>query len=175
MEVKERFGRQEEIPSDPKELERAFGTWLGYAEHELVKRDEKLVLILDGLNQLQGQALELHWIPETIHPSIRMIISSTIEGTLVKLRERGWGEFGMQALSEAEREAVVVRYLAEYHKALSTEQIAQIATDYKSGHPLFLKTILEEVRDDRPSRRSRPSDHLLPGDDRHRRPLSEGP
>ncbi len=146
MEVKERFGREEEIPSDPKELETAFGQWLGYAEHELAKTGEKMVLILDGLNQLQGTALELHWIPEVINPSIRLIISSTIEGTLMKLRARGWSELGMQALSEPEREAVVVRYLAEYRKSLNTEQITTIASDHKCGHPLFLKTVLEEIR-----------------------------
>ena len=146
MEVKERFGREEEIPSDPKDLERAFGAWLGYAEHELAKSGANMVLILDGLNQLQGQALELHWIPEVIAPSIRLIISSTVEGTLLKLRERSWNELGMQPLSEAEREAIVVRYLAEFRKSLNAEQITKIASDHKSGHPLFLKTLLEEIR-----------------------------
>ena len=52
----------------------------------------------------------------------------------------------MQALSEAEREAVIVRYLAEYRKSLSADQIRRIAGDYKCGHPLFLKTLLEELR-----------------------------
>jgi tetratricopeptide (TPR) repeat protein len=48
--------------------------------------------------------------------------------------------------SEAERETIVVRYLAEYRKSLNAEQIRRVATDYKCGHPLFLKTVLEELR-----------------------------
>ena len=146
MEIKERFGRDEEIPSEPAKLEQAMGQWLGYADHELTKRGERMVLILDGLNQLQGTAVGLKWIPDVISPSIRLVLSSTVEGTLVELRKRGWSQFGMQALSEAERETVVVRYLAEYRKSLNPQQIHQIAMDYKSGHPLFLKTVLEELR-----------------------------
>jgi tetratricopeptide (TPR) repeat protein len=63
----------------------------------------------------------------------------------MELKKRGWQQFGMQALSEPERETIVVRYLAEYHKSLNPEQIKRIATDYKCGHPLFLKTVLEEL------------------------------
>ncbi len=179
MEIKERFGRDEEIPSENDKLEAVLGQWLGYADHELRKgeggafREEggrrsvqsdinqvrasssdsslipppsSLVIILDGLNQLQGDALNLRWIPDIISPSIRLILSSTVEGTLVELTKRGWGRFGMQALMEAERETIVVRYLAEYHKSLNPEQIKRLATDYKCGHPLFLKTVLEELR-----------------------------
>ncbi len=146
MEIKERFGRQEEIPSTPQDLEKSFGLWLGYADHELQKSEGKLILILDGLNQLQGEALSLLWIPDAISPSIRLFLSSTVEHTFVELKQRGWGQLGMQALTEAEREVVIVRYLGEYHKALSPQQIQQIARDYKCGHPLFLKTLLEELR-----------------------------
>ncbi len=146
MEIKERFGREEGVPTAPDELEKAFGQWLGYADHALQQTGGRLVLVLDGLNQLKGTALRLQWIPDVISPSIRLILSSTVEGTLMELQKRGWKTLGMQALSEAEREAVVVRYLAEYHKSLNNEQIKRIAGDYKCGHPLFLKTLLEELR-----------------------------
>ncbi|MCB0714161.1 MAG: tetratricopeptide repeat protein [Ignavibacteriae bacterium] len=146
MEIKERFHREEDIPTTPDALERALGQWLGYAGHALRQSNERIVLILDGLNQLQGNALGLKWIPDVIPPEIRLILSSTVESTLVELKKRGWNQLGLQALSEAEREVVVVRYLAEYRKALSSEQIRQIASDYKCGHPLFLKTLLEEIR-----------------------------
>jgi serine/threonine protein kinase/tetratricopeptide (TPR) repeat protein len=146
LEVKERFGREEEIPSEPAKLDLALGQWLGYADHELKKRGQRMVLIIDGLNQLQGTALNLKWIPDVISPTIRLIVSSTVEGMFMELQKRGWSRFGMQALSEAERETIVVRYLAEYHKSLNAEQVKRIVSDYKCGHPLFLKTVLEELR-----------------------------
>ena len=146
MEVKERFQRTEEIPSNPADLEHQFGMWLGYADHELTQRDEKLVLILDGMNQLEGRGSDLQWIPDVVVPSVRLVISSTVESTLVELRGRGWSELGMQALTLPEREAVIVRYLSTYHKSVSDDLVARIATDHKCGHPLFLKTLLEELR-----------------------------
>lgn len=146
QEVKERFGREEELPSTPQEIERGFGQWLGYASHELKQRGERMLLVLDGLNQLEGVALQLQWIPDVMSPEIRLIVTSTVEGTLVGLRKRGWTELGMQPLSEAEREAVVVRYLSEYHKALPGVVVKEIASDIKCAHPLFLRTMLEELR-----------------------------
>jgi tetratricopeptide (TPR) repeat protein len=139
-EIKERGNRTEEIPVKPEELERDFANWLGFL------KDTPMILVIDGINQLSGRGLSLGWLPKHIPKNIRLAISSTVEGTLVDLRSRGWGELGMQPLKEREREAVVVRFLSEYHKALSQEQIARIAEDAKCAHPLFLRTLLEELR-----------------------------
>ncbi len=139
-EIKVRYERSEEIPSRPEELERAFANWLGF------NVGTPMLLVLDGINQLSGRALDLHWLPPAMPEGIRLVISSTVETTLVDLRTRGWIELGMQPLSEAEREAVVVRFLAEYGKALSPGQVKRIAADVKCAHPLFLRTLLEELR-----------------------------
>ena len=139
-EIKERYERVEEIPAKPEELEKAFANWLGFGV------GAPILLVIDGINQLSGHALELGWLPSLLPEGVKLIISSTVEQTLVRLRERGWKEIGMQPLTESEREAVVVRFLAEYSKALSTDQVKRIATDPKSAHPLFLRTLLEELR-----------------------------
>ncbi len=146
MEVKELFGREESVPTLPESLEQAFGQWAGYADHELEKRGNRLILIIDGLNQLQGKGARLRWIPDLIPPSIRLIISTTEVSDTAGFRDRGWRLFELDPLSDAEREAVIVRYLAEYRKSLNTSQVSQIARDEKCGHPLFLRTMLEELR-----------------------------
>ncbi len=139
-EIKERFDRSEELPTKPEEMERDFANWLGFSV------GRPLLLVIDGINQLTGRALELHWLPPMMPAGVKLVISSTVEQTLVDLRSRGWSELGMQPLKEREREAVVVRFLAEYHKALSPEQVKLIAEDAKCSHPLFLRTLLEELR-----------------------------
>jgi len=161
QEIKERFDRSEEIPTKSEELERDFANWLGFNishsspaplptgdgwQAERAGLRSPLLVVIDGINQLSGRALELGWIPPTIPPGVKLIISSTVEQTLVDLRRRGWEELGMQPLKEPEREAVVVRFLAEYRKALSAEQVKRIAEDVKCSHPLFLRTLLEELR-----------------------------
>ncbi len=139
-EIAERFDRSEEPPDKPEEIELEFANWLGYTV------GKPLLLVIDGVNQLQGEGLNLHWLPPVMPEGVKLIISSTVEGTLVDLRKRGWQTLGMQPLNEKEREAVTVRFLAEYHKALSPEQVRKISSDIKSAHPLFLRTVLEELR-----------------------------
>ncbi len=141
-EIREAFDRTEEIPSKPEEIERDFANWLGFTV------GKPLLLVIDGINQLTGRALDLHWLPPMVPPGVKLIITSTVEGTLVDLRSRQWQTLGMQPLSEKEREAVVVRYLSEYRKALSKEQVARLSGDTKCSHPLFLRTLLEELRID---------------------------
>ena len=80
--------------------------------------------------------------PEGLH----LVVSSTPTATLDVLQSRSWQQLEVAPLSEPEREAVIVRFLAEYRKALSSEQVRQIATNPKSSHPLFLRTLLEELR-----------------------------
>ena len=139
-EIKQRYNRSETIPSKPADLEREFANWLGFGI------GAPMLIIIDGVNQLTGHALTLHWIPEEVPEGVRLVVSSTVEGTLVDLRKRGWSELGMQPLSEAEREAVIVRFLAEYGKSLAGDQVRRIASDAKCAHPLFLRTLLEEIR-----------------------------
>ncbi len=141
-EIQERFERADAVPSKPEQIEREFANWLGFAV------GKPLVIVIDGINQLTGRALDLRWLPPVMPPGVKLIITSTVEQTLVDLRGRGWQTLGMQPLTEKEREAVVVRYLSEYHKALSSEQVGRLAADAKCAHPLFLRTLLEELRID---------------------------
>jgi nephrocystin-3 len=145
-EIKERFDRDEELPSTPEEIEKSFANWLGFTDLRCANSENPFVLILDGLNQLQGKALNLAWLPQHIPSNIRLVVTSTIEQTLVALRERGWQEMGVQPLTIVECEAAIVRYLAENHKSLNVDQVRRIAEDRKSGSPLFLRTLLEEMR-----------------------------
>ena len=139
-EIREWFGRTEQIPSAPADLEREFPNWLGFTQ------DHPIVLLLDGVNQLGGAALSLSWLPRFFPSNIRFIISSTVERTLVRLRNRGWTQLGLQPLEVDECEAIIVRFLAEFGKALPARLITRIARDRKCASPLFLRTLLEELR-----------------------------
>ncbi len=139
-EIRERFERTDELPSNPEAIELEFSNWLGFGV------GQPLVIVIDGINQLTGRAQELYWLPPIMPAGLKLVITSTVEQTLVDLRSRGWRTLGMQPLTEREREAAVVRYLSEYRKALSAEQVGRIAADVKCAHPLFLRTLLEELR-----------------------------
>jgi len=49
-------------------------------------------------------------------------------------------------LSQEQRTTVIDRYLSGYRKRLSDEQMGRIAGSSNTHNPLFLRTILEELR-----------------------------
>ncbi len=140
LEVSEIVGRDLVMPAAPEQITNVFTDVFGYLQ------DRRVVIVIDGINQLTGEAQQLTWLPRTVPPNIRLIVTTTVEQTLVDLRSRGWVALGMQPLKEREREAVIVRYLSEFHKALTPDLIHRIAEDAKCAHPLFLRTLLEELR-----------------------------
>jgi nephrocystin-3 len=139
-EIKARYDRAEEIPTKPEELERQFANWLGFT------LQNPLVLIIDGVNQLSGVAANLGWLPKTWPKNIRFIISATTEETRAELTGRGWGELLVHPLEVEERKQIAQKFLSEYGKALPAHEIERIASDPKCAHPLFLRTLLEELR-----------------------------
>ncbi len=139
-EIRDRFDRSEEIPERPEDMEREFGNWLGFG------LGASILLVVDGLDQLTGRGAELYWLPPALPPGVHLLLSTTPGPILDRLRDRSWHEVQVEPLGLPEREAVIVRFLAEYSKAVSTEQLRQITADPKAAHPLFLRTLLEELR-----------------------------
>lgn len=139
-EIKARYDRTEEIPGTPEELERQFANWLGFTMQNPV------ALIIDGVNQLSGAAAKLEWLPKFWPTNIRFIVTTTSEETLDDLKKRNWSEMRVRPLETDERKTIIVQFLHEFGKALSEQEIERIANDPKSAHPLFLRTLLEELR-----------------------------
>lgn len=140
MEIKERLGLDRELPVKPDEIEGEFPDWLAAI------RTTPMVLVIDGVNQLQGVAASFFWLPKRIPSVMRVIMTSTMVLPSEPLGERGWDQMVMMPLTLDEREALIVRFLSEFHKGLSSEQVRRVADDPKSAQPLFLRTLLEELR-----------------------------
>lgn len=137
-EIAVRYGLESELPATSSRYEAELPHWLGKVQNE------KLVIVIDAMNQLLEQ--HLHWLPAYLPPNVRLIVSSTPGVTYERWREREWPMISVQPLSILEREAMIVRFLGEYHKSLTTQQNKRIAQDVKSESPLFLRVLLEELR-----------------------------
>ncbi len=140
MEIKERYSLTDEIPTEESKIMEDFPFWLAKV------KDEKLILCIDAVNQLTGVAEEMHWLPEFIPPHVRLVISTTPGISLDNLRKRNWQELELQPLDESMRRRIADEYLRAYHKTLTPDQAERIATDQKCQSPLFLRTLLEELR-----------------------------
>ena len=142
-EIKERFAIDDEVPATPEEIERGFPAWLARLS---APGREGMLVVIDAVNQLNEPAQLLGWLPEFIQPKLKLIIATTPGAALEKGRVRGWEELELHPLGIEEREAVIVRFFGEYHKGLSSAQIRRIAAAEQCSSPLYLRTLLEELR-----------------------------
>ncbi|HYG59663.1 MAG TPA: AAA family ATPase [Symbiobacteriaceae bacterium] len=142
-ECQQRFGIQVEISDDSASLRQAFASTL-----YLAAAKGPLVIILDGLNQLEAkdQALELAWLPPELPKGLKFICS-TLEGPVLdEARRRRWAEQHIPRLSADELRAYVREYLKEYGRRLSPSDLEKVAESELASNPLYLKTVLDELR-----------------------------
>lgn len=142
-ELKRRFDIQQEIPDKPDELRSAFANWLHMASAK-----GKAIIILDALNQLEDRegALDLVWLPPSIPENIRLILSTLPGSPLDDLKKRQWPTLNIQPLSFEERKDLISFYLRQYTKTLSDPRVEKIASSEHTANPLYLKVLLEELR-----------------------------
>ena len=136
-------GEKDEIPSDPGKLVEVFPLWLARAAAM-----GKCTIILDGLNQLEDKdnAPDLGWLPEFFTENIR-VITSTLKGrSLDALKKRNYQTITIQPFTIEERKKFIVEYLSRYSKKLSEPQTDHVASQDQTANPLYLRTLLEELR-----------------------------
>ena len=143
VELKARFNIQQEIPADPDQLRTAFPNWLSMASV-----NGKLVLILDALNQLEDRqgAQELSWLPLELPENVKIILSTLPCRALQVIQEREWPTITVEPLFFDERKQLIIEFLKQYGKQLSSRQVETIIQDPQSANPLGLTILLDELR-----------------------------
>ena len=138
------FGLGLEIPDRAQELQQAFANAL-----YRVAAKGRVVLVIDALNQLEDRerALDLAWLPPEVPAGVRLFLSTLPGRPLEELTRRGWPTMTIGPLAEAERGQLIERYLREKHrKRLSDAQAKRVAGAHQAANPLYLRTLLEELR-----------------------------
>jgi tetratricopeptide (TPR) repeat protein len=154
-ELKRNFDIRQDIPDKPDELRSAFHNWLYMAA-----ANGKLVLVLDGLENIENREVEpnlellnqlanttthldFRWLPLEIPQNIRLVASCEHINDFAKL---GWASIEILPLSQSEAELLISKYLAMYSKTLDSESIRQITESQSFFNPLYLKVLVEEIR-----------------------------
>ena len=145
LELKRCFSEQfhEEVPTELERLRQEFSFWLMRASADL-----RILLVLDGLDQLEDRdaAGELGWLPALFPPTCRVILSTLPGRSLDATRRRQWRELTVQPLTMPEREQLTAKFLAQFSRRLSAERVARIAASTQTENPLFLRALLDELR-----------------------------
>ena len=109
------------------------------------------VLIFDALNQLAiPLERELDWLPARWPSNIRIILSVLPGDALRAMDKRGWllpeSTLVVKPLTPNEREKIALAYLKFFNKELEPKLLNHLLTAEQSKNPLFLRTVLEELR-----------------------------
>jgi len=142
-EIKRAFELSEIIPDSDEMVKETFGKWLYIAAAK-----GRTVLVIDALDQLDDRygAQDLTWLPPKIPKNIRIILSSLPGKILEEGKKLEFSVLEVLPLSYEERKRLIVCYLKKFHRELSEKDRDIIANAPQTENPLFLRTLLEELR-----------------------------
>jgi tetratricopeptide (TPR) repeat protein len=134
---------QEKIADDHDELRVQFANWLSMGAS-----GSRLVVVFDALDQLEDRqgALDLVWLPERPPENLRVILSTLPGRPLESIHKRGWPTFELDLLNIRERKQITETYLSLFRKKLSATHLNRIIQASHTANPLFLRTLLDELR-----------------------------
>jgi nephrocystin-3 len=108
---------------------------------------KRWIWVLDGLDRLDPDDQKaLPWLPQTLPNGVQVVVSALTCPAREILDERGYTTLTIQPLEEKEQEQLILRYLKRYTKELEGGLRQQILNHPLAGSPLFLKVLLEELR-----------------------------
>jgi WD40 repeat protein len=145
-EISRMTGEEFVLEGDPRKALRMFGEWLEKAGSFARERGGVFVLVLDALDKMTEHR-DLDWWPRKLPEGVAMV-ASCLDGDVrdTVARRMEWTEVRVSPLEPMDCERFMEDHLAKYRKALTPEQKALILAQPLCGNPLFLRTLLEELR-----------------------------
>ena len=139
-------GEEFVLEGDPRKALRMLGEWFEKAGAFARERGGVFVLVLDALDKMTEHR-DLDWWPRKLPEGVAMVVScldGDVRDTIARRME--WTEVRVSPLEPIDCERFMEDHLAKYRKAVTPEQKALILAHPLCGNPLFLRTLLEELR-----------------------------
>jgi tetratricopeptide (TPR) repeat protein len=151
-EIRRRLEIDQETPESPEAIRSALPEWLLLAADALEQRDpgadSRLILVVDGLDHLEDRhgAADLVWSPLTLPHRVSLILSTRPGRPLEAAGELSWPSIEVAPLAADERARLIRAWLGRAGKTLGEPLGERIAGSPRAGNPLYLLTLLEELR-----------------------------
>jgi hypothetical protein len=143
-ELKTKFNIPVEIPTDSSKYQETLNIFLNHQDIKAIR----WLLVIDGINQMDDYSGKnsLDWFPMSFPVNIRVIISCLEGEILSRMESRGYTIRKINLLNNEDKEVLTLQYLKQYSKALDTPVLQKITSDPKTGNPLILRTLIDELR-----------------------------
>ena len=109
------------------------------------RRGFNIVIALDGLDKLTSEA-NLRWWPRALGARVKVVASCLPGEALEAADARRWSRLALRPFSRDDASSFVEQLLASWGRRLSRARIDRILAHPLAGNPLFLKSVLEELR-----------------------------
>jgi tetratricopeptide (TPR) repeat protein len=146
QEISRITGDELKLESDPQKILDALPEWLARASSYAEREGRQWLILLDGLDKLSSLR-DLRWWPGFLPPRVKLVVSCLDGEVQDEARKRMvWAEIKVHPFTPEEQREFITEHLGKYRKSLKPEQVARVQEHPLSGNPLFLRTLLEELR-----------------------------
>jgi nephrocystin-3 len=120
--------------------------WLALGSAWAEREGRELLLVLDGLDKVSDRK-DLRWFPSFLPAKVKLVVSC-LEGTILQAAKGRleWREIEVKPFTPADQLRFIGEYLLRFRKSLTPKQVQTLQSYPLSGNPLFLLTVLEELR-----------------------------
>ncbi len=112
----------------------------------MVPQERRLVILIDAVNQLDTLTAVLHLLTAPLPETVRLVLSVVDPDDLGGEIPADASMLSVAPMNEEERSELAVTYLSLYGKSLTAEQLARVASAPQGQLPVFLVTLLDELR-----------------------------
>ena len=146
QEISRLTGDQSKPESDPDKTLQKLPESLAMASAWAQRSKRSLLIVLDGLDKVSDRQ-HLRWFPSFLPPRVHLV-ASCLKGEILDAAKSRleWHELKVKPFTKMEQKRFINEYLGRYRKSLTTKQTRTLQTHSLSGNPLFLLTVLEELR-----------------------------
>ena len=146
QEIARLTGEEFKPESDPEKQLEQLQQWLALGSVWAEREGREVLLVLDGLDKVSDRK-ELRWFPSFL-PSGVKLVTSCLEGEILQAAKGRleWRELEVKPFSQTDQMLFIAEYLGRYRKSLTAQQTRTLQGHPLSGNPLFLLTVLEELR-----------------------------
>jgi nephrocystin-3 len=132
--------------SDPEKQLEHLPHWLALASAWAQRSKKELLIVLDGLDKISDRK-HLRWFPGFLPPKVKLV-ASCLRGEILEAAKGRleWQDLKVKPFTKIEQKSFIGEYLGRYRKALTAKQMKTLQSHPLSGNPLFLLTVLEELR-----------------------------